>query len=276
MRADLHIHTYYSDGALAPRDIPALAMRKGVEILAVTDHDTMLGIDETEKFCRTAEITFVSGCEISAYSGDVKVHVLCYCPDRENGGFRAFTNELYKNSFLRSEIIIAKLNAVGVNLTLRDAETERFCEEAPLHVMHIAAAGAKRGYARTAGEFFMKYLAYGKPAFCNAYRPSPERTVEIIAAAGGFSSLAHPARLDMNAEDVRALIGRLKSCGLCGIEAVYSTHTVRETAYYKELAKSFGLEVTGGSDTHYPVGKREIGIPAFYPSEKLSQRLKNC
>ena len=139
--------------------------------------------------------------------------------------------------------------------------------------MHIAGAGAKKGYASSPFAFFTKYLAYGRPAFSSVCRPSPEETAQIITAAGGICSLAHPARIDLSAEEKIALIKRMKVCGLCGIEAVYSGHTAKETAYYKEIANTFGLMVTGGSDTHAAEGNRQIGTPYFQPENALLQKL---
>lgn len=273
MKADLHIHTHYSDGKLTPADVARLALRAGVEIISVTDHDTVCGTAEAEKQCAEAGIKFVRGIEVSAYYGDVKIHTLGYGMDLENTTFKSFLKALKDGSIKRTEDIIFKLNRAGVALTFEDAAAERYSAETPLHAMHIAGAGAKKGYASSPFAFFTKYLAYGRPAFSSVCRPSPEETAQIITAAGGICSLAHPARIDLSAEEKIALIKRMKVCGLCGIEAVYSGHTAKETAYYKEIANTFGLMVTGGSDTHTAEGNRQIGTPYFQPENALLQKL---
>ncbi len=276
MRADLHIHTYYSDGLLSPAEIAETARKNGVQLIAVTDHDTMIGCRAGEFYCKNIGVKFVHGAEISAYEGDVKVHTLCYSPDENNTDFKAFMAELYENSLKRTEIIINKLNAEGVKLSFEEVSLERHDKNTPVHAMHISRAGFKKGYCKSAGDFFMTYLMYGKPAFCCDFRPTPEKTVEIISAAGGVASLAHPGRIDLGASDLKNLAARMKSCGLCGIEAVYSAHTVGETAYYKELARELNLEVTGGSDIHAEEGKRILGMPAFEPEAALLHKLKIC
>lgn len=276
MRADLHVHTFYSDGLLSPEEAVIKAKHNGVKILSVTDHDTAAGNSVIRTLSKKHGLISVDGIEISAYSGDIKVHTLAYNADKNNPDFKAFLKELYDGSFLRAEDIIYKLNKCGVNLSMQEVLLQRTKEDTPIHGMHIARAGAKKGYANSPFAFYQKYMLIGCPAHSSVARPSPEKTVEIISAAGGFSSLAHPGRIEMNARDLKSLIISIKRHGLGGIEAVYSTHTDTETAYYKELAKELDLLVTGGSDTHYPGGNREIGKPPFCPDDALLHKLEIC
>ncbi len=271
--ADLHVHTYYSDGTQSPLAVAAAAKIAGLGILSVTDHDTVKAFGEVEKFCFERGIKAVSGIEISAYDGDVKVHTLGYNFNAENADFKEFLKGLYLGSLKRAEEILFKLERCGVKITFEEAAKERFCSNIPLHAMHIARAGSKKGYAPTPFAFYANYLAHGKAGFCNLNRPSPEEAVKVIRAAGGFASIAHPARVDLNKADLKALILRMKESGLCGIEAVYSGHTKDETAYYKQLAAELKLVVTGGSDTHRQEGSRKIGAPRFEPSEALLRYL---
>lgn len=272
----MHVHTFYSDGLLSPEEAVLKAKANGVEILSVTDHDTAKSNSAVKSLCQKHGITAVDGIEISAYAGDIKVHTLCYNADKDDADFKAFLKELYDGSFKRAEDIIFKLDKCGVSLSMEEVLKQRTVKDTPVHGMHIARAGAKKGYANSPFAFYKKYMMNGCAAYSNVARPTPEKTVEIITAAGGFSSLAHPGRIDMSAEDIKSLIKRMKGSGLCGIEAVYSTHTPYETAYYKELAGELGLAVTGGSDTHFADGNRRIGTPHFTPDNSLLQRLKIC
>lgn len=273
LRADMHVHTYFSDGGLSPENAVLLAKRYGVGILAVTDHDTVRGCDEVQKHCKALGVSFIRGIEISAYRGDIKLHTLGYGFDPDPPDLKYFLNSLCQNSIKRAEDVVFKLNKCGINLSVEEAAAERFSADTPIHSMHIARAGAKKGYAPAPFEFYKLYLMTGAPAFSVSFRPSPEQAIEIINAAGGFCSLAHPGRIEMDAKEKIALIKLLKGCGLCGIESVYSTHTACETAYYKELAKELGLLNTGGSDTHYAQGNKRIGTPFFEPCAELLQRL---
>lgn len=274
MRADMHVHTRASDGLLSPEEAVNIAKSSGLQILAVTDHDTTFNTEKVNTLCQNAGLIGVNGIEVSAYYGNVKVHTLGYGFDMNNSQFKAFLGELYEGSLKRTEQIISKLNACGINLTFEDAAAERTSDKTPIHVMHIARAAVKKRYAQNPFSFHKKYLAPGAPASSNICRPIPERAIEAINAAGGLAVIAHPGRIEMQKSELYDLIARLAHAGLGGIEAVYSSHTTQETAYYKEIAKEFGLLVTGGSDTHFAGGNRAIGSPVFHPSEDLWQRLK--
>lgn len=273
MRADLHIHTAASDGLLTPAEVVNAAAANGLGLFAVTDHDTVEALPHLSPLCAAAGIKYVPGIEVSAYLGDVKLHTLGYNIDYGSARFKKFLKELKEGSFIRLEGILAKLRGCGIYLTAEECAGCRLNGEVPVHVMHVCRAAVKKGYAADEYSFFAEYTAYGKPAYCNLARPSPERTVEEIKAAGGIAVLAHPGRITMQREELRCLISRLAAIGLDGIEAVYSGHTERETEYFKGLAEEYNLLVTGGSDTHVFSGNRVIGCPEFVPSEELLRRL---
>ncbi len=274
MPADLHVHSYYSDGLLSPEEIVLSAKANGVGLISVTDHDCALGFDEVYKSCVRLGIKTVRGIEISAYEGDLKIHMLGYNFDAENPVFRAFSKRLYDGSIARAEDIISKLNKNGVGISVGEVYDCRKTASSPVHVMHIARACAKKGYCGgNAFTFFSKYLAFGRCAYSGINRPSPEEAICAVNACGGFASLAHPGRIETGREELYALISKLCGCGLGGIEAVYPAHTVNETAYYKEIARTFSLAVTGGSDTHIAGGNRKIGSPYFEPDAVLAQKL---
>lgn len=266
MRADLHVHTYFSDGLLSPEDVVKSAKENGVELISITDHDAFLA--------DIKGIECVNGIEVSAYINGVKLHTLGYAFNPEKEVFKNFTSELLKGSEERLDDILNKLNDNHVRLEKSEVYAEKFSLNSPTHAMHIARAGAKKGYADNPFTFYAKYLAGGKCAFSDIARPSPQDTIRVINLSGGFCSLAHPGRIELEREEKAGLIARLKDAGLRGIEAVYSAHTNVETEYYKEMAGKLNLVVTGGSDTHYTGGKRRIGTPEFHIDDTLSLLLK--
>lgn len=274
IRADLHVHTYYSDGGQSPADVIDAARRRGVGLISVTDHDNVNGCAEVKRLASAAGILCANGEEFSAYDGDVKVHLLGYGMDLSDAEFKAFNKRLYDGAEIRTFDILKKLSAVGVNISYGEVLRERRCKKSPVHSTYIAVAAARKGYGQSPWQFYTKYLNYGAAGFSCIERPTPEETVDVVARCGGFCSLAHPGRISASREQVIALIKRLLPYGLRGIEAVYSGHTDIETQYYKELAERFGLIVTGGSDTHYSEGNRCVGVPAFYPEERLISALK--
>ncbi|MGN0803965.1 MAG: PHP domain-containing protein [Candidatus Coproplasma sp.] len=274
IRADLHIHTYYSDGGQSPKDVVRSAKAYGVNLISVTDHDNSNGRKETAMLCKEAGISFVDGEEVSAYDNDVKVHILCYGMDYSSPVYQSFNQRLVQGAEERTFDILKKLTSVGVKLSYSDVVRERRCRRSPMHGMYIAVAGARKGYASSPFDFYVKYLNYGRVGFSNLCRPTPEETVKTCIECGGFCSLAHPGRISMEKDGVIELIKRLRPLGLGGIEAVYSGHTDSQTQYYKELAEEYSLLVTGGSDTHFAEGNRKVGTPHFIASEGLLSALK--
>lgn len=273
LRADLHVHTYYSDGTLSCADIASAALNAGVELLSKTDHDTQNGCGEFESECRKVGIIPVSGVEISAYSS-VKVHVLGYNLDRDCEQYKKFFKGLYDGAEERARDILKKLAKCGVNVSYEEVIRERKSPSSPVHTFYIARAASRKGYGRSPADFYMTYLNAGCRAYSTVCRPTPEQAVEAIKACGGVCSLAHPGRITLSDGERLKLIDGLCDCGLDGIEAEYSGHTVKETAYYKGIAESRNLIVTGGSDTHYAEGNKRVGTPEFYPSEELLEALK--
>jgi predicted metal-dependent phosphoesterase TrpH len=120
---------------------------------------------------------------------------------------------------------------------------------------------------------YCAYLAKGKAANSAIGRPTPREAIDCIHSAGGFASIAHPGRIEMDFDEREKLIISLADYGADGIEGVYTTHTEKETAYFIRLAKELSLYVTGGSDTHFEDGTHTIGSPAFTPSNELLKRL---
>ena len=273
MRADMHVHTNASDGLQTPEEAVAAAKAVGLDALSVTDHDTVYNSAKVNALCKDNGIIGINGVEISAYEGITKLHTLGYGFDLNNPQLNRFLSELVGNSEKRTEEIIFKLNKIGVNLKFEDVEKERVSPLTPVHAMHLSRAAVKKGLAKHPFDFYRKYLMYGKPAFTNLCRPTPEQAIEVITAAGGIAVLAHPGRIELEKSQLRKLIDRLSEAGLKGIEAVYSTHTVEETEYFKEIAEVLGLFVTGGSDTHFQGGNRRIGEPVFHMSGELRLRL---
>lgn len=274
MRADMHVHTRYSDGLYLPEKLFAAAAETGLDMLVITDHDNYCGYAEAAAAAEKYSMKTTLGVEVSAYENGVKLHTLIYGADAENCDFKAFMRELYLGSLERCEIVIGQLKEAGIELTLDEVLAEKYCESAPVHSMHIAAAGAKKGYAADFAEFYLRYLAEGKVGFSTHARPTPERTAEIGAAAKGVVSLAHPGRIAMGAPELERLVEKLTCCGLSGIETYYTTHNNEQTAYFKEMASRLGLFMTGGSDTHRFDGAHKLGIPGFYPREELLAALK--
>lgn len=275
MKADMHIHTNASDGLQTPEEVVKRAAEAGLGAISVTDHDTVFSVAETGELCARYGIKLIPGVEISAYLNYLKIHILGYGFDAENPDFRRFMSWLAEGSEQRACRMLERLKSNNnIILDISEVFAERIAEDVPVHAMHIARVAAKHGFAQTPFEFYGNYLMPGKPAFSLKGRPTPWMAINAITEAGGIAVLAHPGRINLNKRSLKNMIKRLAGKGLQGIEAVYSTHTYDETAYFKEIAEAYGLYVTGGSDCHFSGGDKKIGEPVFLPSEGLLQRLK--
>lgn len=295
MRADLHLHSVFSDGKYPPRVLAKMAKARGLALFSVTDHDNMGGAEEAAAAARAIGLHFVRGWEVSAYEGDVKVHMLGYgC--RADGTYRKFLEERYEAGKLRAENSLRRANEYfGTDLTLNDVEAYHVRKDTPIHTMHIVSAFAEK-LGREKGELFREAFAWGGPAYAGEGRPTPEEALCVIHATGGIAVLAHPGRIRCltqaeyaeyrGASDVRrtaldgvsnarrdALISRLTAAGIDGIECFYPTHTEEETKMFSGYAEAHGLFVTGGSDFHAEGAEAVLGLPRFEADEALSERL---
>ena len=268
MRADLHIHTYYSDGAYSPAQIAAMAREAGLSLISMTDHDSLAGLEEKTRAAADCGLSYVPGWEVSAYRGDLKVHILGYgC--RICAPYKQFLRARREGALARAEDIIARANEYfGLDVTLADAERFHQKKDAPLHTMHIVAAFAER-LGRDKGDLYAAAFEPGKPCHSLIGRPSPQDAIDVIHASGGIAVLAHPGRIKLSAERRFSLMDELVGRGLDGIECSHSDHTEEQTAQFAAYARLRGLLQTGGSDFHAEGRNRVIGQPPFSPSEEL-------
>lgn len=274
MKADLHVHTIYSDGLHTPEEIASIAKEAGVEILSITDHDNMDGNERKRAAVEALNIIYVPGWEVSAYAG-YKVHITGYNCSTSSAAYKEFMRQRVEGSYARAEDIIKKLASQGIYITISDVERFHEMKETPLHTMHVARAVAEKGYFPDAYVVYAECLQKGKFAYSDLARPDPFEAIEVIRESGGISSVAHPGRIETDFSSREKLIKNLAAAGLNGIEAVYTTHTKEETEYFKSLAKELSLLVTGGSDTHKQAfGGRYVGRPLFEPDERLLSALK--
>ncbi|MBQ9729267.1 MAG: PHP domain-containing protein [Clostridia bacterium] len=272
MRADLHVHSVFSDGHYTPEEIAKRAKKAGVELLSITDHDTLNGGAEKRAAAKKYGVNYLSGWEISAYEGEQKLHVLGYGCSETNSAYLAFTQKRVQASYERVYDSVQKMRGAGIDISAEQVFDQREDPSAPVHSMHIARViGKVVGISET--EAYVKYLAPTRIAHSGVGRPTPQEAIECIKQSGGFAVLAHPGRIWMDFEEREKTILRLVEMGLKGIEATYTTHTKQETEYFLSLAKKCGLLCTGGSDVHFEEETHKIGFPVFETSEELLKEL---
>ncbi len=247
-RIDLHTHTSYSDGSLSPRQLVQLAKERGLRAIAVTDHDTVAGVDEAVAAGEELGVEVVPGVEISAQYQPGTMHILGYYLNATNAELLKALKKLQQARAARNPKIIERLQALGLEITTREVLD---LSGGQVGRPHIAKALVHRGYVTSIDEAFSRYLKKGAVAYVEKFRLSPEEAISVIRRAGGLAALAHPFTLKIDKPaNLTFLVSDLREMGLEGIEVFYPDHTEEMTVLYQSLAKSLGLVCTGGSDFH--------------------------
>ena len=265
---DLHTHSTASDGTLKPVDLVRYAKDKGIEVLALTDHDTLSGLSEAMDEARRLHLEFIPGIEISAEFEPGTMHILGYFVDPADSGLEERLSWLRRGRDRRNEVILRKLEDLGYPMEME--EVLRFAGGESTGRPHIADAMVSRGYVASRNEAFERFLGKGAPAYADKERLTPEEAISLIRRSGGLPVLAHPQWLLMDEHAVADLVADLKEMGLAGLETLYYSHSEAETAFYETLARKNGLLVTGGTDYHGPGGLKGTEVPGFQVLGRVS------
>jgi 3',5'-nucleoside bisphosphate phosphatase len=268
--ADLHLHTYFSDGTFSPEEVAAYGQKAGLAALALTDHDTVEGCARAAAACAAAGIEFIPGAELTAEHNDVEVHLLGYFLDTQNQKLLAKIARFQAVRQDRIREMVSKLNRLQVPLTAETVFALANCKSPGRP--HVARALAKAGLVRNLDEAFERFLKKNRPAWVPKAKMSALEGVELIQQAGGLAVMAHPG---LNRTD--DIIPALVEAGLDGIECFHTKHSTALSERYLEIADQYHLLVTGGSDCHgFSKGKPLIGtvkLP-YECVEKLKEAVK--
>jgi len=242
---DLHSHTNESDGTCSPAELVEEAVRAGVKVLGITDHDTFRGFDQAAPLASQVGVEPVCGIELSTKLQGQSVHLLGYFfGDNGLEDFRVWVQQMQESRRERNVRLAARLRELGFDITLEEAEARgRGMTGRP----HFAQLLVEKGYVANLREAFDEYLDESAKGYVYRKEPSFAEGVERIRKAGGIASLAHPIRVR---GDIPKLMPELCDAGMNAIEAYHSDHARQDTELYLELARRHGLLVTGGSDFH--------------------------
>ena len=254
---DLHSHTTASDGTLTPRELVRKAARRGVRVLAITDHDSTEGLAEAiDEAARHRPLEIVPGIEINCDVEGGEIHILGYCLEYAAPWFQDFCRAQRTERRERVHRMAARLGELGMPVDPQDVFA--LVQEGSAGRPHVAQVMVKRGYVKSVREAFDRFLGAGKPGHVPRTKLLPEDAVRLIRKAGGVPVFAHPGLADRD-----AMIPGLVEAGLMGIECFYNEHSAARTAGYVETCKRYGLVTTGGSDFHGPkVRAAQLGTPS--------------
>ncbi len=249
---DLHTHSTASDGSLTPAELMRAAHAAGLRAVALTDHDSLGGLDEAAAEAQTLGLEFVPGIELSLTHDRGSAHLLGYFIDPAKGGFGDWITELGLRRRERNRLMFERLSELVGPISEADVleSTGTGIQPENLGRPHVAALLVKRGVVKTFQEVFDRYLGKGKPAYI-AKSPLPlEDGIARIHAAGGLAVLAHPGYAVKDRSELEPLVAGLVEAGLDGLECLYSDHSDADTASFVGMAQRYKLAVTGGSDFH--------------------------
>jgi predicted metal-dependent phosphoesterase TrpH len=257
MHLDLHLHSTCSDGILAPADVVVAARRGGLDVIALADHDTVAGTAPA-RAAAAAEggIEVLRAIEITCMRDGEELHLLGYAFRADDEAIGALTARAGQARRDRMAAMVARLQALGVDVSVTDVITEPEC--ASVGRMHLARALVRRGAAGSVSEAFGRYIGDAAAAYVPSRGPAVAEAIAAVRAAGGLAVWAHPSL-----ENARQF-GALKESGLDGVEVLRPSLAPVDSAALEQAARAAGLLVTGGSDWH---GSPRPALGSWYVTE---------
>jgi len=246
---DLHIHSFKSDGSLSPTELVDEALRIGLRAFALTDHDTVEGIDEALTYSADKDIEVIPGIELSTEYQGKDIHIVGLYINHNDEEFQKALKTFRDSRDLRNE----KMCKMLADKAGMDISYQALMDEDPGAVItraHYARYMLKKGYTKSLKEAFDRYIGDHCKYFIPREKITPEDGIKLILKAGGIPVLAHPVLYGMGKDRLDTLVTSLKENGLKALEAVYSTYTLSDEHEMKALAKKHGLKISGGSDFH--------------------------
>ena len=265
---DLHSHTDFSDGTLTPTELVRLAVQKGIRYFAITDHDTLAGLDEAYAEARKhLNLTLIPGVELSAHTPESEMHIIGLFVNRTDPTLLTKLQQLSDSRQTTMRRTVEELDRIGISL-----DFNRVVEIAGRGNMgrpHVARAMLEQGYVSNFREAFDKYLAFGKPGYVQRPGMSPEEALSLVHAAGGVSVLAHPRTV----AHLEKALPLMVDARLSGIEVYAEKYREEHHNLYTTLAEKYNLIVGGGSDYHAGGNRNEVRIGISGPPSGTTQKL---
>jgi predicted metal-dependent phosphoesterase TrpH len=267
VRIDLHTHSRASDGTQSPGELVRAAAAAGLDVLALTDHDTADGWAEAAATARDVGVALVPGMEISTRHDGRGVHLLAYLPDAGHPALVAELDRVLEGRSSRVPVMIERLRGLGIEIDGEDVR--RVAGDAVAAGRpHVADALVELGVVADRSEAFRRFLGAGGPAYANRYASPLLEMLRIVEAAGGVSVIAHPWGRHGRQEPDEATFAELAQAGLVGIEVDHQDHDAAARERLRAIAGNLDLVVTGSSD-HHGTGKvdHELGCNTTAPDQ---------
>ncbi len=249
--ADLHTHTYHSDGTRSPQEVVDVARAAGIAILSISDHDNLAAYFEIKKYADEVGVTLIPGIELSCGHGGVDVHVLAYAFDPHD---ERIAHRLYgfrEARHRRGALMVERLRSLGYEISAE--RVDQLAAGGSLGRPHVARALVEAGHVASVSEAFDKLLGAGKPAYIEKERFRIDEAISMIHAAGGVTSVAHPTLYP----DHVTLVPQLLDAGIDAVEVMHPQVDDGNRQRYANMVRFRGKFATGGSDDHGTVKTKE-------------------
>ena len=251
LRYDLHCHSTHSDGLLTPTELVRRSAQRGVDVLALTDHDELSGLAEARAEAKAAHIRLVDGAELSVSWRDLTLHVVGLRVDPDCPALRDGLAAIRAGRSGRARRIGDALAAAGIDGAYEGA-LKFVTSERLISRTHFARFLVEAGHGRETRDIFKSYLVPGKPGHvAHAWASVPE-AIAWIHVAGGQAVLAHPGRYKLSPTGMRELLAEFRDAGGDGIEVLSPSHSDAQIAEFARHARRFGFLASSGSDYHGP------------------------
>jgi len=245
MRADLHLHTTASDGRLTPQELVQKAVELKLDVIAITDHDSVEGIPPALEAAKSfTQLMVIPGVEINTDVPKGEVHILGYFIDYRDPGLNRTLEELRNSRNERGKKMVARLAEIGINIDW--GRVQELAGGGSIGRPHIAQAMLEQGCVSSLREAFTKYIGRNGPAYVERKKLTPIEAVKVVLDANGLPVLAHPADI----EKLEPFLLQLKKAGIVGIEIYYNGYNPKTIAQLKRFAQKLDLIACGGSDYH--------------------------
>lgn len=252
--ADLHLHSSFSDGRLTPSEMVRKAKEVGLEIISLTDHDTLGGIPEAMEAAAEHGIELVPGVELSCSEGETDIHILGYFMDHTSAHLLKSLAEIKERRLERMGSMIDKINQLGLRID-KGEFFEQFRAAHTIGRLHLANYMLEKKLVTSIQDAFNQYIGGWAPAYENVKMLSLEEGIRLIKDSGGAAVYAHPCK-----KDIDKLLPNMVKLGVQGVEIYYPGYSDGERRHYLAMAGRMGLIATGGSDDHgYGNGERVMG-----------------
>ncbi|MFW8601683.1 PHP domain-containing protein [Desulfobacterota bacterium M19] len=246
-KIDLHCHSCFSDGLLSPTQLVNRARGRGLNFLALTDHDTMAGIPEARDAAHRCGLQFIPGLELSANHNGIDIHVLGYNMRPGNKALQAGLENIQRARERRNKAVLDKLQALGYELELTDLKLN---VRGQLGRPHIARLLADRKIAASEDDAFRRFLRKGAAAYVKRDILTAEEAVAMIKKAGGLAFMAHPGIAGLSEAVLSRLLTELMDFGLSGVEVYHPSNSPKNIRFLLDFCEHRNLLVSGGSDFH--------------------------